>query len=342
MTKGKKNTLYMILGKIGDILFVPIIIFAFLVTTMIFFQKESNKAPSLFGVSVVRILSGSMVASGFNIGDTVFISKTNTDLLWEGDIIAFFSYSDGVDRNLKKTKLESVDQQIVATAPVPEGRVQIKDIEGKTFKIVFHQIVGVYYDESGTRFFETKGSSNASADTTLIREDFVVGKYINTPNWIRSVAKWMSSAMGMVCCVCIPLGILVILESLSLIEQLNFLYVEKKLIKGEIDWLDREVQKLIKAGDMEEVCKIIYYSKVDEDEREEFADSVWKFNGKLSKKEMQHKENVENGFNILHEKGRKEYLLFWKNHLKWKWDIKQIDQELTFVIYNEQIKKVGQ
>lgn len=339
MAKEKKNTLYTLFGKIGDILFIPIIIFALIVTTMIFFQRENNKAPSLFGISVVRILSGSMIASGFNVGDTVFVTKTDTDLLWEGDIIAFFSYSDSADKYLKKTKLETVDQQIVATMPVPENRVTINDIQGKNYKIVFHQIVGVYYDESGTRYFETKGTSNGSADSTLIREDFVVGKYVNTPNWLRSFAKWLSSAVGMVCCVCIPIGILVILQSLSLIEQINFLYVEKRLIKGEIDWLDREAQRLIKTGDMEEICKIIYYTKVDDDERDEFAETVWRFKGKLSKKERLYRDNLEESFDIFEEKGKKEYFLFWKNHLKWKWDIKQIEQELTYIMYNDEVNK---
>ena len=214
----------------------------------------------------------------------------------------------------------------------------IEDLQGTGLKVIFHEIINVYYDETGTRFFETKGSSNSSADSIKVRADFVLGKYIETPTWFRGAVRWLSSAMGMVVCVCIPLGILVIFQSLALIEQINFMYVEKKLMKGEMHWQDREAKRLIKTGDMEEVCKIIYYMKVEEEEREELADNLWVFKSNLNKKQKTLKNNVEEGIEILKNKGKKEYLLFWKNHLKWKWDIKHIDEELTYLIYTEKVK----
>ena len=78
--------------------------------------------------------------------------------------------------------------------------------------------------------------------------------------------------------------------------------------------------------------------KVEEEEREELADNLWVFKSNLNKKQKTLKNNVEEGIEILKNKGKREYLLFWKNHLKWKWDIKHIDEELTYLIYTEKVK----
>ncbi len=336
--KKQKNTTYTLFGKIGDILLFPIVIVALAVSLLIMFQGKSDTVPSIFGVSIVRILSGSMENSGFNIGDNVIIKKTNTNTLWKGDIIAFFQKEDPADAGRILTILNNIDDEPNITKPIPENRLTLDDLQGTGMRVVFHEIINVYYDETGTRFFETKGSSNASADSVKIRADFVIGKYVDTPQWFRGVIKWIASPVGMVVCVCIPLGILIIFQSLALIEQINFMYVEKKLIKGEMHWQDREAKRLIQTGDMEEVCKIIYFSKVDEDEREELAENLWVFKNRLNKKQKQYKQNVEESIEILKEKGKKDYLLFWKNHLKWKWDIKHIDEELTYLIYNEKVK----
>ncbi len=337
--KKPKNTAYTLLGKIGDILLFPIVIISLCVSLLIFFQSKTDTLPSFFGVSIVRILSGSMENSGFNIGDNVIIKKTDTNTLWKGDIIAFFQKTDPADSGRVLTELDSVSQEPVITKPIPEDRLTIEDLQGTGLKVIFHEIINVYYDETGTRFFETKGSSNGSPDSIKVRADFVLGKYIETPTWFRGAVRWLSSAMGMVVCVCIPLGILVIFQSLALIEQINFMYVEKKLMKGEMHWQDREAKRLIKTGDMEEVCKIIYYMKVEEEEREELADNLWVFKSNLNKKQKTLKNNVEEGIEILKNKGKREYLLFWKNHLKWKWDIKHIDEELTYLIYTEKVKE---
>ena len=62
--------------------------------------------------------------------------------------------------------------------------------------------------------------------------------------------------MGMIVLVCLPLGILVIMQSLSLIEQINFIVIEKKLLAKTIDPKDPEAQRLFKSGEMEEIAKI--------------------------------------------------------------------------------------
>ncbi len=337
--KKKKNTVYTLAGKIGDIFLIPILLLALVVTLVIFTQNQSNKVPSFFGLSVVRVLSGSMENSGFRVGDSVFVTKTDTNSLWVGDIIAFYQYQDSADNIFEKIELDSVDDSVEITLEEPEGRREMSDITGGSYRVVFHEIVGVLMDHTGARYFRTKGSSNASADSILIRDDFVVGKYLNTPVWLRNVLRWVSSSTGMICLVCLPLGIMIILQSLALIEQINFMYVEKKLMNGVMHWQDREAQRLIKTGEMEIVCRIVMFPKVPEDEREDAFDEVWRFgdNPTESQKDLLHLAKLS--YNILDSKSQKIYYEFWKQNLKFKSDIKVIDEQLKILSLNEYINK---
>lgn len=335
MTNKKgKNTIYTLAGKIGDIFLIPILLLALVVTLVIFTQNQSNRVPSFFGLSVVRILSGSMEDSGFRIGDSVFITKTDTDSLWVGDIIAFYQYKDDADEGLKPTKLEDKDDFVEVTMPEPENRKHMSDITGGSYRIVFHQIVGVYQDHTGARYFKTKGTSNASSDGVLVRDDFVVGEYLETPIWLRDVLRWISSSTGMICLVCLPLGIMIILQSLALIEQVNFMYIEKRLINGTMSWQEHEAQRLIKAGEMEIVCRIVMLIKVPNDEREDAFEDIWRFKGELTQRQKDLLEIADVSYKVLSEKGEKEYLQLWRQNIYFKSDIQTLDEQIKILSLN--------
>ena len=335
MTNKKgKNTIYTLAGKIGDIFLIPILLLALVVTLVIFTQNQSNRVPSFFGLSVVKVLSGSMENSGFRVGDSVFITKTNTTSLWVDDIIAFYQYPDDVDKNLEKIELKNEDDFLEVTLPEPENRKQISDITGGTYRVIFHQIVGVYQDHTGARYFKTKGTSNASSDGVLVRDDFVVGKYLETPVWLRDVLRWISSSMGMIFLVCLPLGIMIILQSLALIEQVNFMYIEKKLMNGKMSWQEHEAQRLIKAGDMEIICRIIMLIKIPNDEREDAFEDIWRFKGDLSQRQQELLEIANISYDVLNRKGEKDYLKLWKQNMLFKSDIDAIDEQIKILSLN--------
>lgn len=335
MTNKKgKNTIYTLAGKIGDIFLIPILLLALVVTLVIFTQNQSNRVPSFFGLSVVKILSGSMEDSGFRIGDSVFITKTDTTSLKVDNIIAFYQYKDDADEGLEKIELEDEDDFVEVTMPEPENRKHISDITGGSYRIVFHQIVGVYQDHTGARYFKTKGTSNASSDGVLVRDDFVVGKYLETPIWLRDVLRWISSSTGMICLVCLPLGIMIILQSLALIEQVNFMYIEKKLINGTMSWQEHEAQRLIKAGEMEIVCRIVMLIKVPNDEREDAFEDIWRFKGELTQRQKDLLEIADVSYKVLNEKGEKEYLQLWRQNMHFKSDIQTLDEQIKILSLN--------
>lgn len=400
--KQKRNTIYTFLGKVGDILMIPIIILALFTSLMIFNQQRTNSVPTVFGIGMVRILSPSMsdycieANRNFEVGERVFIQKTN--LVKVGDVIAFYDYYDRADTYTKfeLTGLETKDiekldkngnvikdadgnitytkssyvpakdennnvifnQELLDTInnasvgdgflfnnreytkkAVPANRASVKDFKDKKIVIKFHQVIQIKIDESGTIFYVTKGTHNQSSDSTYVRQDFVVGKFAGTPKWVSNVLGWMASSVGMICCVCIPLGLLCILETLSLIEQVNFMMIERRLIAGTIYWQDKEVQRLLKTDEMEKVVRIIYYAKAPKEDRDDLKDELWFSKGNLSKKEQQEMQKVAQSWEILESKGKREYLLFWRNNLKSKWDKKQIESELNDLTFNEVMKK---
>lgn len=337
-----KKTFYTVLGMIGDCLFIPIMIISLLVCMFIFMERRHSEPPSIFGVSIVRVLTGSMIASGFYVNDNVVVKKCEPNQIWEGDIIAFYARYDDVDikmYNYKQlTKLQSSDQQIdlPQTPVVYEGRTNVDDAKERGTRIVFHQVIGVYVDENGTRFFETKGTSNGSKDMYPAREDFVVGRYVETPVALRSAIKWVCSPMGMIVLVCLPLGILVIMQSLSLIEQINFIIIEKKLLAKTIDHKDPEAQRLFKSGEMEEIAKILYMSKTKTEDQDEIYSLLWHTESKnKNAKKQEYNQKIEQSFEVLKTKGKQEYLLYWKNNTTNKKQIKKIEDQLSILILQD-------
>ena len=61
----KQKNVYSVMGKIGDILFYPVIILTLFCCFAIFTAKGDHKVPSIFGFSLVNISSGSMTKAGF-------------------------------------------------------------------------------------------------------------------------------------------------------------------------------------------------------------------------------------------------------------------------------------
>ena len=343
-----KKTFYTVLGVIGDCLFIPIMLISLIVCMFIFMDRRYNQPPSVFGISVVRILSGSMIASGFNINDNVIVKSVDGKQIWNQDIIAFYSRYDEVDIKMynqkQLTKLETKDQTIQTNQQqiTYEGRTTIDDAREKGTRIVFHEVIEVYADANGTRFFKTKGTSNCSADSYLVREDFVLGRYVEVSPVIRGAIKWICSPMGMIVLVCLPLGILVILQSLSLIEQINFIVVEKKLLAKRIDHKDPEALRLFKSGEMEEISKILYMSKTKPEDQDEVYSLIWGVETKgSSSKKQEYYQKVEQSFEVLKTKNKKDYLMFWKNNLKSRSAIKKIDDQLSMLIFQNVKKNIN-
>ena len=331
----KQKTLYAIFGYIVDIVIYPVILLSFFSSFFMLISKSENQVPPIFGTSFVRVLSGSMKKSDFQINDVVIVKETKATELRVGDIIAFYNYNDNAD-NLEMLSLyngttygtnsEDVTNNISGLEKDENGNYiynqelynTVKNTAtGETFarpsnngtveklenpnrvskdkiidsgaKVYFHMIVNIYVDQSGTLFFETRGTSNGSSDDHYTREDLVVGKYTNTPRFVRDVVKFCASTQGMLLIVVLPLSIIVLLEMLSVLEQINNILLEKKVIKREIPFNTKETQKANVGIEMREHDKAYFYDVMPIHLKEEVFDFLWGYLKEIDNVKLQRK-----------------------------------------------------
>ena len=333
----KHKTLYQVLGIIGDIIIIPVILIALISSSAMFVSRSQNALPSIFGLSLVFVASESMVPSGFLKGDVLFLTKTDpyslkvgtpddiTDEL--GDVIAFYSYADPAD---KKISLNKVENDVVLQAPDSnnltvsgvEDRINVDKLPDNT-KIVFHEVVGRYVDDDGTLFLVTKGTGNVNTDIIKVRADYVIGKYSYTPNWLRATFRFCASQIGMIVLVVMPLGILILFQCFSLIEQTNNMMIEKNVIKGRIKYNAPESIKANVGIEMNEVEKVRFYALASEEDKQGVEDFLWKYLENGNKKDVQKyhfvKRTIE-AFKVSPDK----YFDLWERELKGKKNLQKL------------------
>lgn len=116
-------------------------------------RSMRGEAAEVFGVSIVRVVTGSMEPS-IHSGDYIILRKTDPNTLAEGDIICFYS----------------ADREIY-------GRLNT------------HRIVKVLEDGS----FVTKGDSNSIEDSVPVTGDRIVGKYDGKAVFLRWINSFGSA-----------------------------------------------------------------------------------------------------------------------------------------------------
>ncbi len=290
------KSFYTILGKIGDILLWPVLIISLFSSFFMLVQKKQNKITSIFGYSFVNVLSGSMVDEGFKIGDTVITHKCNERNVQIGDIIAFYyasstkspsasdmhlvvEYKNYDYKELAKNEEDNIYRTEIQISDYPKindkSAEYIKKAQDDKAKVYFHQVVAIYIDDEGNMFFKTKGSNNSTADTPLTRGDLIVGKYVTTPVFIRRAVSFCASPLGMIVLVCFPLSMLVLMQCLSLIEQVSIIALEKKLLSGELSYKDEEIKKNLSSNQIESYNKVYYYYITPDEQKPEVKEFLW-------------------------------------------------------------------
>lgn len=331
--ENKKHSfsIYSLFGKIADILFIPIIVISLFSSMSMLIQKKQHKPTSIFGYSLVNILSDSMTPSGFKKGDTVLTKSANVATIELGDIIAFYNYRDSLDSTTQKhivarynytegeLKVEFSDSNIERGIAIDtfehverENEKNIADAQKAKARIYFHQVIGMYLDENGNVFYKTKGSKNTHSDD-YIRSDFVVGEYVHTPRVLRDAMSFCSSSMGMIVLVCLPLSILVLMQCFSLIKQIEVMSIEKQLILGKKRYDDNDIQENFNGNEIEDYNKALLYYLTAPTEREQLTDFMWGDligKNKRSKKEQKLFETLQSA-NVKLDTSDKDYWNEW-------------------------------
>lgn len=208
---------------LSNIFFIPVMIILVVYLMYAISVQKDNGVPTFFGQGYVKVLSNSMKASGFEKGDVVVIQKVNISSIKKADaneqngsIIAFYNSTD--------TPLASKYNMFT------EKQISTKDFKtGETTKqsaILFHQVIGIYYDNVGNTWFETKGTSNNTADSYLVRGDYVIGQYKASP--LAGIIQFISSTNGMIVLIIVPSCVLLFMLLLNIIEIIDQMMREKK------------------------------------------------------------------------------------------------------------------
>ena len=225
--KSREKRFYKAISIITDILIIPIILVAILSAVSMLNAKNNNRVPSLFGYSAVTILSDSMEASGYSVGDVVLIKKTKINSLQRGDIIAFY-YRYVQDLN---KPISDSDNSFAATwdgktkaSDIVSGseKSYINDAANTNTKIYFHEIVDIKIEaKTGRLWFKTKGTSNLTNDQYWIDQGYVIGEHAKSLGILSRIITFTGSTNGIIWLVEVPCGIILILLVTSFINQID-------------------------------------------------------------------------------------------------------------------------
>jgi len=240
-----RKKFYVILDIITNVLIVPVLLLSLVASIVMYNAKKHNEVPSLFGYSAVKILTTSMQTEEtpeYSAGNVVLVKKVSPELLDAGDVIAFYEYVRHSD--------EDLDFDDVAGGTIVSGTVGNGSSEAAKAgsRVIFHRIVEIKqaYTEDGELhyFYLTKGDANPSVDTYIdsngktqpayIRDDFVVGEYTDGASFLIGFLTFCSSAGGIVALVIVPAGVLLLMVTLSIIEQINSILLDKKMNRRKL------------------------------------------------------------------------------------------------------------
>ena len=161
-----------IIKKVLNIIEWIVLICSIILLVYIFASTFSGKAASLFGTSVLHVVTGSMEPT-ISVDDFIMVKKTDVSKLKEKDIIAFYSES-----------------------PDTKGLM------------VIHRIIRV--NEDGT--FVTKGDANTLEDAVAVSRDKVIGKYMGEAWFLNWLVSFVSLKKLLLLLVIIPMFFISIYE----------------------------------------------------------------------------------------------------------------------------------
>ncbi len=231
----------------------------------------------------------------------------------------YMPVSDSFDEELYKNVLSTqVGEKILGTnytkTDVPDNRHDLDYVRDQSStRVYFHQIVQIKIDTSGTIFYITKGTANNTTET--VREDFVAGKYIPTAKWLTDVVSFCSSTEGMIALVVAPISFIVLIELLSILEQINNIILERKVIAREMPFDGKDCQKARIGIEMKEVDKIFYFDIMPKEYKNEVFDFLWgEFKNSKKQSERDQYDLAAASMKVYNMKDPSKYYQYWQQN----------------------------
>lgn len=170
--------------KRGTEIFISIVLWAVILLAALFAfttlaTRDTNQVASLAGYTPLTVASDSMSPT-FRAGDLIIIRKCDPQTLKEGDIVTFHT------------------------------------IINNEFALNTHRITEIQ-DLGGARSYVTKGDNNELADIHMIADGDIVGKYVCHLAGFGKVMSFLSSSLGFLLVIVLPLLIFFIYQVYHLI-----------------------------------------------------------------------------------------------------------------------------
>lgn len=208
-SKQGKSIVLNVVGIVLCVVFIPIIIINLVLIVRSY--AEPDKIPSVFGVSPIIVLSGSM-SPEFEAGDLIFVQKTDPYTLQQGDVICYIAADDA--------------------------------------SAVTHRIIEIQQQDGGPVFI-TRGDANNVEDRTPVKPEEVQGKYMNFYlSGVGNFAVFMQSTVGMIVFIVCPLVLFLLwdvarraLASRKKAGQVQARVQETEELQKELERLRAQVEK---------------------------------------------------------------------------------------------------
>lgn len=267
-------------------------LFAYVFFSNIF--KQDNEMKSVFGVNFAIVQTGSMVDGGFDVGDFVLIKKINAEktTLKVGDIIVFYYgfcdyydqiFQSQIENNPQFKQAHTMPddpktwQKPTAVDPNKDYRATQKDAIKAGAILVFHRIIGVYYDDYGNKYFETLGDSNEEdVDDVLVRDDFVVAEYGGPTPVISAILGFIISPVGLIVVFLIPVAFMLLMQFLSFVNEMRVCSTVSNLIKRKISIRDVNTKKVDLGFYLSTAEKAFLYDITPKEDKPDMAIVLWK------------------------------------------------------------------
>lgn len=208
-----KKRLNMIGGIISYVIlgFAALVMLITIITIIPSNEKENEKF--LFGYKFYIVTSDSMAETDFSAGDLICIKKINPDDLHVGDIISYISKSDE-------------NYGAVVTHKIRE---KIEVVEGKYL-------------------FVTYGTTTNTDDILVVEEEQIIGKYVWSVVNLGRVFAFLKTVPGYICCIALPLSIVIIRIGFFCIKSYKQVKEEENLdsedLKNQNEEMKKEIEEL--------------------------------------------------------------------------------------------------
>lgn len=251
--KNEKSRFGKICSILTDVLVFPVIIIAFACAIFMSSAKANNKVPSIFGNSIVEVLTGSMdlgTPQSYKVGDVLIINQNiSLDNIEVGDCLAFYApkesgFTDDDGNSLiifhrvvriVYVKVDDVNKRYFVCRGDKEGDLDLipaQNIEESTHDADGNVKKGGGYvvklfDDDVLATNQDKSLPSEQSKLQYVSDEFVIGSLKSRASGlVTGLVKFCTSPVGITAMVIIPSVIMIVLVVLNMIN-------ESKLAKKE-------------------------------------------------------------------------------------------------------------